>query len=93
MNDYIIKLIKKYFNKDLLMLKFLNLNRYKWMLMAIIAIILVIFEPWLVQFILNTLFLITSFVVFLIIYAIVKLIKDLSDGTNIQYKIFRFMSK
>lgn len=81
MKEKILLFLKKYFNKDLFYLKFLNLTKLKWIAMTIIALAVVIFEPWLVQFILNTLFLITSFVIFLIIYAIVKIIKDLSDGT------------
>lgn len=71
--------LKKYFNMDLVKLKFLNLTKLKWFAMILLSLFIVIKFPWLVQFILNTLFLITSFVIFLIIYAIVTMLKDLSE--------------
>lgn len=71
--------LKKYFNMDLVKLKFLNLTKLKWFTMFLLSLFIVIKFPWLVQFILNTLFLITSFVIFLIIYAIVTMLKDLSE--------------
>ena len=66
-------------DKDFWRLKFLNLTWVKKALIAIVSIAVVVFAPWLVQFVLNTLFLITSFVVFMIIYAIVKMIRELKE--------------
>lgn len=70
---------KKGFNilsKDFWKLQFLNLTNIKIAIMIIITLLLVIFVPWIVQFILNTLFLFTSFIVFMLIYAIIKIILD-----------------
>lgn len=69
-------------NKDFWKLKFLNLTNIKIAVMIIIALLLVIFVPWLVQFILNTLFLFTSFIVFILIYAIIKIIIEFTNKGN-----------
>ena len=78
---------KKGFNilsKDFWKLQFLNLTNIKIAIMIIITLLLVIFVPWIVQFILNTLFLFTSFIVFMLIYAIIKIILDFTkkQGTK-----------
>ena len=75
-----LNVLKKYFGKDLITLKFLNLNKIKWAFIIIASLSIVIYKPIIIQYILNTLFLITSFIVFLIIYAIIKIIYDLTKN-------------
>ena len=66
-------------DKNFWKLDFLNLTFFKWLIMIALALVIVIYAPWFVQFVLNTLFLITSFIVFMIIYLIVETIKQLRD--------------
>lgn len=67
----------KFLNKDFWKLDFLNLTFFKILFMVIIALLILIYAPWFVQYVLNFLFLITSFVVFMIIYIIVDIIRQL----------------
>jgi hypothetical protein len=77
MNNF--KLNKNFFKFDFLNKKKLKEKKSKLItiLSIIIGLILVIFAPWFIQFILNFLFLMTSFVVFTIIYFIIKMFKEL----------------
>lgn len=68
---FLINFSKKYLTWEFLKLP---ITKTIWTIFILTSLILVIFVPWVVQFILNTLFLITSFVVFFIIYVIVKII-------------------
>ena len=71
---------KKLFSKDFWKLKFLNLNKFKWITIVILSVLLAIFFPFIVQTILNIIFLITSFILFMIIYAIVSIIKEITNS-------------
>lgn len=79
MNENFVQKFINIVNNKVKGLKFLNLTALKWTVIISLSLAIVIYCPWLVQFILNTLFLITSFVVFLIIYVIVEMIKEMSD--------------
>lgn len=71
---------KKLFSKDFWKLKFLNLNKFKWITIVILSVLLAIFCPFIVQTILNIIFLIASFILFMIIYAIVSIIKEITNS-------------
>lgn len=71
---------KKLFSKDFWKLKFLNLNKFKWITIVILSVLLAIFFPFIVQTILNIIFLIASFILFMIIYAIVSIIKEITNS-------------
>lgn len=71
---------KKIFSKDFWKLKFLNLNKFKWIAIVILSVLLAIFFPFIVQTILNIIFLIASFILFMIIYAIVSIIKEITNS-------------